>query len=77
MFTGDGRADLVAEEQAELAVIQYYLPQQMDEAAIRLVAQAIEAVPECDGATLLRAIVRSESARLVPDDTVRVVALAA
>jgi geranylgeranyl diphosphate synthase type II len=43
----------------------------------RLVAQAIEAVPECDGAALLRAIVRSESARLVPEDTVRVVALAA
>jgi geranylgeranyl diphosphate synthase type II len=43
----------------------------------RLVAQAIDAVPECDGAALLRAIVRSESARLVPEDTVRVVALAA
>ena len=43
----------------------------------RLVAQAIEAVPECDGAALLRAIVRSDSARLVPEDTVRVAALAA
>ena len=43
----------------------------------RLVAQAIDAVPECDGAALLRAIVRSESARLAPEDTVRVVALAA
>jgi geranylgeranyl diphosphate synthase type II len=43
----------------------------------RLVAQAIAAVPECDGAALLRAIVRSESERLVPSDTVRVVALAA
>ena len=43
----------------------------------RLVVQAIQAVPECDGAALLRAIVRSESERLVPDDTVRVVALAA
>lgn len=43
----------------------------------RLVAQAIAAIPDCEGSALLRAIVRSESARLVPDDTVRVLALAA
>ncbi len=36
-----GREDLVAEEQAELAVIERYLPQQMSEEAIREVAQAV------------------------------------
>jgi geranylgeranyl diphosphate synthase type II len=43
----------------------------------RLVALAIAAVPECAGAALLRAIVRAESERLVPSDTVRLVAMAA
>jgi uncharacterized protein YqeY len=36
-----GREDLVAEEQAELAVIERYLPQQMSEDEIRSAAQAV------------------------------------
>jgi geranylgeranyl diphosphate synthase, type II len=43
----------------------------------RLVEHSIEAIPACDGATLLRAIVRAESDRLVPKDSVRDLALAA
>ena len=43
----------------------------------RLVALAIAAVPACAGAALLRALVRSEAERLVPSDTVRLVAMAA
>ena len=44
-----GRSDLVAGEQAELAVIQSYLPRQMDEAAIRIVAQVIIAETGASG----------------------------
>jgi geranylgeranyl diphosphate synthase type II len=43
----------------------------------RLVARAIAAVPVCDGASLLRALVRAESERLVPQQGVRGLALAA
>ncbi len=40
-FAKGGRADLVAQEEAELAVLQVYLPEQMDEAAIRQRAEAV------------------------------------
>jgi geranylgeranyl diphosphate synthase, type II len=43
----------------------------------RLVERSIEAIPACDGAMLLRAMVRAESERLVPQDSVRDLALAA
>ncbi len=43
----------------------------------RLVERSIEAIPDCDGAALLRALVRAESERLVPQDSVRDLALAA
>ena len=43
----------------------------------RLVERSIEAIPACDGASLLRAMVRAESERLVPQDSVRDLALAA
>jgi geranylgeranyl diphosphate synthase, type II len=43
----------------------------------RLVARAIAAVPECRGTGMLRALVRAESERLVPQDSVRDLALAA
>jgi geranylgeranyl diphosphate synthase type II len=43
----------------------------------RLVARSIEAIPDCDGAPLLRAMVRAESERLVPQHSVRDLALAA
>ena len=42
-----------------------------------LVERSIEAIPVCDGAVLLRAMVRAESERLVPQDSVRDLALAA
>lgn len=43
----------------------------------RLVERAIEAIPDCAGAPMLRALVRAESERLVPEATVRVLAMAA
>ena len=45
MFGDGGRTDLVAKEEASLAVLQEYLPEQLDEAAITTLArQAIAAV---------------------------------
>lgn len=42
LYRQGGRQDLVAKEQAEIAVIESFLPQQMDEAAMqRAVADAI------------------------------------
>lgn len=40
-FARGGRADLVAKEEAEIAVLEAYLPQQLDEAAIRQRAQTV------------------------------------
>lgn len=42
-----------------------------------LVAKAIDDIPACDGARALRALVRAESERLVPKESVRDLALAA
>lgn len=39
-FAKGGRADLIAKEEAEIAALAVYLPQQLDEAAIRQHAQA-------------------------------------
>lgn len=42
-YNNGGRPDLAAKEQAEIAVIEAYLPQQMDEAAVRAaIAAAVE-----------------------------------
>lgn len=44
-FKGGGRADLVAKEEAELAVLQEYLPEQLSPDEIRgIVQEVIEAV---------------------------------
>ena len=40
-FARGGRADLVAKEQADLAVLETYLPKQLDDAAIRARAQTV------------------------------------
>lgn len=40
-FAKGGRQDLIEKEQAEVAVLEAYLPQQMDEAAVRAKAQAV------------------------------------
>lgn len=43
----------------------------------RLLAQAVAAIPPCSGSAALRALVRAESERLVPQTSVRDLALAA
>jgi len=48
-FTQGGRDDLVASEQAELAVIEGYLPALLDEAAIRAHVQAVIAETGASG----------------------------
>jgi uncharacterized protein YqeY len=40
-FAKGGRTDLVATEEAEIAVLQSYLPEQLDDAAIRQRAEAV------------------------------------
>lgn len=40
-FTKGGRLDLVAKEEAEIAVLEVYLPKQLDEAALRERAKAV------------------------------------
>jgi len=40
-FAKGGRGDLVAKEEADLAVLETYLPKQLDDAAIRERAQAV------------------------------------
>ena len=51
MYKQGNRADLVAHEQAEIDVIQAFLPQQMDEAAM---AEAIKAVIAETGAVSIK-----------------------
>ena len=41
MFGDGGRADLVAKEEASLAVLQEYLPEQLDEAVLTALAQQV------------------------------------
>ena len=41
MFTQGGRDDLVAQEQAALAVVQEYLPEQLDDAALEALAHQV------------------------------------
>lgn len=48
-FTSGGRADLAAVEQAEIAIIEAYLPKQMDEAAVT--AAITDAVKESGAAS--------------------------
>lgn len=43
----------------------------------QLLQRAVDAIPRCAGASALRALVRAESERLVPEATVRTLALAA
>ena len=42
-YTKGGRTDLVAQEQAEIAVLEVYLPKQLSEAEVRERAQAVTA----------------------------------
>jgi uncharacterized protein len=41
MYEKGGRADLVRQEQEEIAIIEEFLPKQIDEAQVRAIAQAL------------------------------------
>lgn len=51
LYRQGNRADLVAKEEAEIAVLEAFLPQQMDDAAI---AQAIDAAIVATGAASIK-----------------------
>lgn len=51
LYRQGNRPDLVAKEEAEIAVLEGFLPQQMDEAAI---ARAVEAAIAATGATSIK-----------------------
>jgi uncharacterized protein YqeY len=63
-FSKAGRMDLVAQEQAELAILQTYLPQQLDAEEIKAVVQQVIADTGASSAKDMGAVMRAAMARL-------------
>lgn len=63
-FTKAGRLDLVAPEQAELAILQAYLPQQLGPDEIRAVVQQVLAETGASSAKDMGVVMRSVMPRL-------------
>jgi uncharacterized protein YqeY len=63
-FTAGGRDDLVAKEQAEMAVLEAYLPAQMDEAAVAAVVAEVIAAEGAAGPADLGRVMKAAMTRL-------------
>jgi uncharacterized protein YqeY len=63
-FSKAGRMDLVAQEQAELAILQTYLPQQLGADEIKAVVQQVIADTGASSAKDMGAVMRAAMARL-------------
>jgi len=63
-YSKGGRADLVAEEAAELAILQSYLPQQMSRAEIETEARQVIAEVGAQGTKDMGAVIKPLMARL-------------
>jgi uncharacterized protein YqeY len=63
-FAAGGRDDLVAKEQAEMAIIEAYLPAQMDEAAIATVVAEVIAAEGASGPADLGRVMKATMTRL-------------
>jgi uncharacterized protein YqeY len=63
-FAAGGRDDLVAKEQAEMAIIEAYLPAQMDEAAITTVVAEVIAAEGASGPADLGRVMNATMTRL-------------
>ena len=76
-FRAGGRDDLVAKEEAELAVVEAYLPAQMDEAAVEAVVAEVIAAEGAAGPADMGRVMKATMARLAGQadgGTVRAVA---
>lgn len=63
-FSKAGRNDLVAIEEAELAILQTYLPQQLDAASVRAVVQQVIAESGATSAQQMGVVMRAAMAQL-------------
>ncbi len=63
-FSAGGRDDLVAKEEAEMAVLVGYLPQQLDESAVAVVVAEVIAAEGATSAADLGVVMKASMARL-------------
>lgn len=63
-FTAGGRLDLVPGEEAQLAILEAYLPQQLSRAEIAVVVQAVIAEVDAQGPKDLGIVMRGSMAQL-------------
>ncbi|MEQ8834662.1 MAG: GatB/YqeY domain-containing protein [Miltoncostaeaceae bacterium] len=63
-FQAGGREDLVAKEQAEMAVLEEYLPAQMDEAGVEAVVAEVIAAEGATGPKDLGRVMKATMTRL-------------
>lgn len=63
-FAAGGRQDLVDKELAEMAVVEAYLPQQLDESAIAVVVSEVIAAEDAHGSADVGRVMKASMARL-------------
>jgi hypothetical protein len=76
-FQAAGRDDLVATEQAELSVVESYLPAQLDEAAVEAVVREVIAAEGASGPKDMGRVMKAAMARLGAQADGRMVSAAA